>query len=484
MLASTWQALCTAMQRREAVGANRQNGMTPEDFAAISAARFPCAVCAGQSLPPGLELITQEEVSEMARNTKRGVCELCGAHANIGMNHGSAVCPKCTHIQSAINQRIDVVAKAARAMHKTEDLLGHLIPAGELAVQVTATLLQEISGIVGYDGENPAELVAAVRGAIATKKATALDCGDCDLAGCFNELAELVDQRGVSAGQVVEAVRRRALACVSCDAEDVLHEIREIVGYTPEQGDKGLADAVRWLQAKASSAMDCAECDAAEAMLEIAELVGKRGASSGLVVEAVRESVETAATLSATGDFLRDDLMRACGMDKTQRDLTTEWPLVSLAAIQTIAEWINRQYDMSAIILRYLETISNLRNEIALLNGQTHSESEQVSALRDDLDRSTGVIEQLRAELTLIEQAHDEWEQRAVQAEMNVETLEAEVKEADARNGRLQYQLAGYAPEPCPSTTYLLDIALKALRGEGPDADQLAVLIDAARRAA
>ena len=34
------------------------------------------------------------------------------------------------------------------------------------------------------------------------------------------------------------------------------------------------------------------------------------------------------------------------------------------------------------------------------------------------------------------------------------------------------------------STTYLLDIALKALRGEGPDADQLATLIDAARRAA
>ena len=33
-------------------------------------------------------------------------------------------------------------------------------------------------------------------------------------------------------------------------------------------------------------------------------------------------------------------------------------------------------------------------------------------------------------------------------------------------------------------TTYLLDIALRALRGEGPDANQLAVLIDAARRAA
>lgn len=87
MLPGTWRTLCASYQGREAVGANRQNGMTPEDFAAISAARFPCATCGGRTLPPGLELITKQEASEMARQTKRGICELCGAHSNVGMNH-------------------------------------------------------------------------------------------------------------------------------------------------------------------------------------------------------------------------------------------------------------------------------------------------------------------------------------------------------------------------------------------------------------
>ena len=75
------------------------------------------------------------------------------------------------------------------------------------------------------------------------------------------------------------------------------------------------------------------------------------------------------------------------------------------------------------------------------------------------------------AELTLVEQANDEWESRAVQAEQNVEMLEAELRNWES------------SPVPCTDNT-LLDIALRALRGEGPDADQLATLIDAARRAA
>lgn len=427
MLASTWQALCTAMQRREAVGASRgKGGMAPGDFAAISAARFPCAMCQGRTLPPGLELITTKEAIEMARQTKRGICELCGAHTNVGMNHGSAACPACTHVQTALNKRPEAVAKAIRAMGKTEEMLSALITAGGLAVKVTADLLQEISGIVEYKGEDPSELV--------------------------------------------EAVRKRALTCASCDAEDVLHEIREIVGYVPDMGDKGLADAVRAFEDRRPAGVpDCAACDAAEALLEIADLVGKRGASSDLVVEAVRESVETAATLSATGDLLRGDLMRACGMDKTQRDLTTEWPLVSLAAIQTIAGLLNRQYDWSAIILRDHETIDNLRDEITRLSGQTHSESEQVSALRDDLARSTGVIEQLRSQLTLAQQSRDEWEQRAVQAESNVETLEADLRDREDRS----FNRLG-----------LLDIAIAALRGDAVPADQIAGLLAIARKVA
>lgn len=363
----------------------------------------------------------------MARQTKRGICELCGAHTNVGMNHGSAACPACTHVQTALNKRPEAVAKAIRAMHKTEEMLGHLIPAGGgIAVKVTADLLREISGIVGYDGEDPAKLV--------------------------------------------EAVRKRVLTCASCDAEDVLHEIREIVGYVPDQGDKGLADAVRAFEARMPvGGPDCGQCDASEALLEIAELVGKRGASSGLVVQAVRESVETAATLSLTGAFLRSDLLRACGLEMDDTEDGEGWDVAAAAAIQTVAALENRRGDLLVKLTAAREDNARL---CTMINAR-HSESEQVTALRDDLASSTGVIEQLRAEITLLKQARDEWEQCAVDAETNVETLEAVLR--DRKD----------APAaPCASTTYLLDIALRALRGEGPDADQLATIIDAARRAA
>jgi hypothetical protein len=389
MLPASWQAICAAMQRREAVGANRQNGMTPEDFAAISAARFPCATCGGRMLPPGLELITQEEAEQMARTTKRGICELCGAHTNVGMNHGSRACPACTHVQTALNKRPEAVANAIRAMGKVEDLLGYLIPAGGLAVKVTADLLQEISGLVGYDGEDP--------------------------------------------GELVEAARKRLLFCASCDYEDDLQRIADVIGYTGPAGD-GLVEAVRALIVTPVAVPDCTECDAANALLEIAELVGKRGASSGLVVGAVQELVERAATLSATGDFLRDDLLRACGLEMDDTEDGDGWDVAAAAAIQTIAEMINRRDDLLALLTK--ERADNAR-------------------------------------LTLAEKARDEWESRAVAAERNVETLEAELRNRED------------APAaPCASTTYLLDIALRALRGEGPDANQLATLIDAARRAA
>lgn len=454
MLASTWQTLCTAMQRREAVDGRRgwKGGL---DFYEASAARFPCAMCQGRTLPPGLELITQEEAEQMARTTKRGTCELCGVHANVGMNHGSMVCNNCTHLQSAVANRLPAVAAAAQAMRKTEDLLGHLIPAGGLAVKVTADLLQEISGIVGYDGEDPAELVAAVR--------------------------------------------KRVLTCASCDAEDVLHEIREIVGYSADMGDSGLAEAVRAFEDRRPAGVpDCAACDAAEALLEIADLVGKRGASSGLVVEAVRE-VAASPTTSDSAPYWAD-LMRACGIEDDGGP-AVGWLAVA-AAIQTIAE-IEYFYRMEAArflvaledeqrkqaVIRndtarlyeekinranaaFLHTVGELKDEIARLNGQTHSESAEMTELRADLEGSEREIVRIRSQLTLAQQSSDEWEQRAVQAESNVETLEAELRD---RKG---------APSPCASTTYLLDIALRALRGEGPDADQLATLLEAARRAA
>jgi hypothetical protein len=174
------------------------------------------------------------------------------------MNHGAKVCPQCTHVQSALSKRPQSVANAIRAMGKTEELLSALIPAGGgIAVKMTADFLQEISGIVGYEGEDPGELVASVR--------------------------------------------RRVLTCASCDSEDVLHEIREVVGYVPEQGDKGLADAVR--DAITSPVPQCTYC------------IGKR-----------------------------DDLLRACGLEMDDTDDGEGWDVAVAAAIQEIAKLQDRKY--------------------------------------------------------------------------------------------------------------------------------------------
>lgn len=296
----------------------------------------------------------------MAKTTN-GNCTNCGRKGVLSVLHGGKVCNTCRYLLAAANNNVPALAGAVRTVGKVEEMIKELIPAGgSLAVQVTATLLQEISGIVGYDGEDPAELV--------------------------------------------EAVRKRVLTCASCDAEDVLHEIRDIVGYAPDQGDKGLADAVR-AAAAVVPAVDCGKCTT-----------------------------------------LRVDLLRACGLEMDDTEDGEGWDMAVAAAVQTIGDLEDRN----------------------IFLGQRR--------------------ENLLASLTIAQQARDEWEQRAVQAESSVELLESELKEAESRNGRLQYQLAGYAPEPslgyCCTDSGLLDIALRALRGEGPDADQLAVLIDAARRAA
>ena len=248
----------------------------------------------------------------MAKTTN-GNCTNCGRKGVLSVLHGGKVCNTCRYLLAAANNNVPALAGAVRTVGKTEEMIKALIPdeGGKLAVEVTSDRLREISGIVGYQGGKLDELVEAVRS-------------------------------------------RVERLCVSCEAEDVLAEIREIVGYTPEQGDKGLAAAVRaFADRRPVDVQDCADC----------------------------------------------------------------------------------------------------------------------TALRDDLDRSTRVIEELRAKLTIAQQARDEWEQRAIQAEQNVEALEAELRNAES------------APAPCANNTYLLDIALAVIREEPVPAGKIASLIEAARRA-
>lgn len=359
----------------------------------------------------------------MARQTKRGICELCGAHTNVGTNHGSKACLACTHVQTALNKRPEAVAKAIRAMHKTEEMLGYLIPAGGgIAVKMTADFLQEISGLVGYDGEDPGELVAAVRKATAPGAHQLTSEAE---AGALRTIAGIVGYDGTDGSEVVAAVRKQVLTCASCDSEDILAEIREIVGYSPNMGDSGLADAVRALIVTPGTSPDCADCTT-----------------------------------------LRGDLLRACGMEMDDTEDGEGWDVAAAAAIQTIA---NAEWSASYWEDQYIDGGS--RDEIV---GE-----------RDDLRRELIMARQTnRAKLTLAERSRDEWEIRAVQAERNVETMEAEFASKEDEAKEFMRWANGKIGEMRVPDQLLFDLASIAVSAGGNVAHMaLEKLIDAARRA-
>ena len=441
MTRASWERLCAATQRksleRECIDKNQAQLMR------MTRRLNVCAWCRGEILPRGLEFIDAAEMAAMikpkeeepmAKQSKLGVCENCGDKGALTASFGRRVCTACLKIRSGVNSHIERVAAAARDMGRAPELLAALVPdGGGLAIKVTADLLQEISGIVGYDGEDPDELVAAVR------KAAALGAHQLTSeaeAGALRTIAGIVGYEGTDGKMLVEAVRKRVLTCASCDAEDVLAEIREITGYVPEQGDKGLADMVRRLVEWPS--VDCGKCTT-----------------------------------------LRGDLLRACGLEMDDTEDGDGWDTAAAAAIQTIGDLEGRNILLKQRIDHLHEILSiahrdaeHLRAKLQDCLDANDSLVHEVSNVRNMVAIGESQLAKLRAELTIAEQARDEYEQRAVRAEQNVKALEADLRNAEN------------APDPCANSTYLLDVALAVIREEPVPAVQIASLIEAARRAA
>ena len=342
MTRAAWATLCAATQRkaRERIDKNQQYLMRMTKRLNV------CALCQGKTLPRGLEFIEAAEMAElskpkeeaMAEQSKLGVCENCGDKGALTGSFGRRVCSTCLRIRSNVNSHLPKIATAARDMGKGQELLAALVPdGGGLAIQVTADLLQDISDAVGYRGEDPAELV--------------------------------------------EAVRRRALACASCDAEDVLHEIREIVGYVPEQGDKGLADMVRQLVARPS--VDCGKCTP-----------------------------------------LRVDLLRACGLETEDTEGGEGLDTAVAAALQEIAHLTDRREFWASAATKIKVKAGDLKSELLAKRGE-------IEELRSHIAIGESQLEKLRAELTLAQQARDEWEQRCAAAEESMLDVEVDLHERD-----------------------------------------------------
>ena len=350
-------------------------------------------------------------------------------------------------------------------------MLGLLVGQGGMALTATADLLREISGLVDYQGEDLAELV--------------------------------------------EAVRKRVLTCASCEAEDVIVEIRGVVGYTDPRGDSGLPEYLRRLLAE--SGPDCAECDASQAFIEIADLVGKKGASSGLVIDRVRELAARESDFSA-GDLNRHwvAVMRACGLedDGGRKD----WIWAGAAAVQTIGEL---ERDLQTAVGSYQaqerevealrDQVQQLRNGITSLAERKDFAVEAGDDLRDRLQESQSrllwyreALQVLRQRLGLDELGADEdvvermleaiasqaqaltrFQELARHADLRADQAEAELRQARSEIEGLRDQVAAteladalktWESEPAPSftqaeawdkdTALLADFGRRVLRGE------------------
>lgn len=360
MTRDAWDVLCAATQERsrerECIDKNQAQLMRMTKRLNV------CSWCKGEILPRGLEFITKEELvamtsqkreEEMAKQSKLGVCENCGEKSALTTSYGKRVCTTCLKIRSSVQNHVDKIAISARSLGKGEALLSALVPdGGGLAIKVTADLLQVISGLVGYTGEDPDELVAAVRTATALGAHQLTSEAE---AGALRTIAGIVGYEGTDGEQLVEAVRRRVLTCASCEAEDVLREIREIVGYSPDMGDSGLADAVRRLALRDASS-DCADCTA-----------------------------------------LRGDLLRACGLEMDDTEDGDGWDVAAAAAIQEIAELTNRRDDLLALLTK--ERAAELNADDTRLRDELTRTGAEVEGLRGDLDRSTRLITELRDKL-------------------------------------------------------------------------------------
>lgn len=467
MTRAAWATLCAATQRkareRECIDKNQQYLMRMAKRLNV------CALCQGKTLPRGLEFIEAAEMAElikpkeeaMAKQSKLGVCENCGEKGMLTGSYGQRVCTTCLKIRSSVNNHVDKIATAARALGKGEELLAALVPdGGGLAIQVTADLLQDIAGLVGYPGADPAELVEAVRRA--TDKGSTVDCAECGAANDLLEIADLVGKRGASSGLVVEAVR------------GLLNE-----PWPPSGSDQHRVDLLRACGLELDDAVSASSRKdwswaAAAAVQTIGELERDQ--------YQLREQVDVlqGATRWESEDTtrLRDELTRAGAEVERLRD---------------------RAQESESRLIWYREALQVLRDRLGL----------------DHLGEDEDVVERMLEAIASQAQALTRFQELARAAAVRADHLEGElelqigVNEAQAAVEAVAAQKL-WEPEPAPTVptstwgdeslladfgrrvlrggqsgqAALLDIALAALRGDALRGEAVAGLIEAARRAA
>lgn len=172
MTAASWAALCKNTFKRETAA-------TISGFHRVSTKSY-CSKCQGKVKPPKLKIVSPEEMlakttinKELPMTTKvsnRGTCDCCeDKNLVLRNNYNKKMCSKCASMYSNVRNYLPIIEMALAELWPdkygpgAEQLASSNPDAVKVAVdEKTEATLKRIAALVGYEGDDPDELVKYV----------------------------------------------------------------------------------------------------------------------------------------------------------------------------------------------------------------------------------------------------------------------------------------------------------------------------------
>lgn len=169
MTDESWKALCRATFKKETAA-------TMSGFNRVASESY-CSKCHGKIKPPKLKIVSPEEMlaetptnKELPMTTKvsnRGTCDCCeDKNLVLRNNYGKKMCWKCASMYSNVRNYLPIIEMALAELWpdkygpNAKQLAGGNPDAVKVAVnEKTEAVLKRIAGLVGYEGDDPEEMV-------------------------------------------------------------------------------------------------------------------------------------------------------------------------------------------------------------------------------------------------------------------------------------------------------------------------------------
>lgn len=170
MTAASWAALCSATFKKET--APYTSGYERD------ASKSFCSRCRGKIKPPKLKIVSLDEMlkkttptnKELPMTTKvsnRGTCDCCeDKNLVLRNNYGKKMCGKCASMYSNVRNYLPIIEMALAELWpdkygpNAKQLAASNPDAVKVAVdEKTEAMLKRIAALVGYEGDDPDEMV-------------------------------------------------------------------------------------------------------------------------------------------------------------------------------------------------------------------------------------------------------------------------------------------------------------------------------------